>query len=409
MATYQVRVEDRIGVINDTQAISDWLTAGAKFITNILPIGRLLKYTVNLTDGGSGVSITAYRVVSANKSGYGAREVLHNLAAQVINADSIYYAGTTDPVFYILNGLAYVKPSGGTVVAMAYPTVLYSESTITSFPSDLDEGVVLYTCIQGRLRQMSDLTITTLGGLSINTIVKPSAPSIPAFTYTDAVYTNAVYNPAIYIKALIDTISTTDISFIDTLSYTPTVFTGSYTGTDMALTNQDTELANAHLGKIQAQLEQMQKDLLNSLNEFNKDKGEFDANLQIAVAQAQLTQQRLIEQTRNQIELNKFNEQQEIQTALANQSQEAQIDAQNKAKAMELAIINESKELERQIQEYQSKLQLYGQDINGYSQEINQEVSRVSQRIGQYNAQFQQYALGLGELRQEFQNFIKVI
>lgn len=361
MATYQVRVEDRIGTIGDTQAISDWLTSGAKFVTNILPIERLIKYTTNLTDSGSGISVTTYRVISANKSGYGAREVSHNLSAQVSNSGSIHYAGTTDPVFYILNGSAYVKPSGGTVVAMAYPTVLFLDSTITSFPSDLDEIVVVYASIQGRLRQMSDLTITTLGGLSISTITKPTAPSAPVFVYTDATA---------------GTIASTSISFSDTLSYTPPVFGGSYTNADTALTNQDIELANAHLNKVNSQLEIMQKDLLNSLNEFNKDKGEFDANLQIAISQAQLTQQRLIESA-------------QISTDVSKQ--------------------NEAQELARQVQEYSARLQGYGQEVNSYATEINQEVSRVGQRINQYNIQFQQYALGLEILRKEFENLIKAI
>lgn len=425
MSTYQVRIEDRVGTIGDTTAMSDWLTAGAKFITNILPLQRLLKYTTNLTDGGSGISVTTYRVVSANKAGYGAREIPHTLAGAVGNSGSIHYPSATDPVMYILNGLAYVKPSGGTVVAMAYPTVVYSDSTITAFPADLDEGVVLYACVHGRLRQMSDLTITTLGGLSISTFAKPIAPASPSFTYTDAVYSNASYTsaeytPAIYVNALIDTISATTISFSDTLGYTPPVFGGSYSNTDTALTNQDIELANAHLNKVNSQLDQMQKDLLNSLNEFNRDKGEFDANLQIAINQASLTQQRLIEQTRIQVELNRFNAQQALQEALANASQESQVDLANrranlelditnKSKSMELSIVNESKELERQIQEYSAKLQGYGQDINSYSQEVNQEVSRVAQRINQYNAQFQQYAVGLEALKQEFQNYIKAI
>lgn len=425
MSTYKVRIEDKIGDVGDDIALSDFLTAGAKFITNILPLERLIKYTTNLTDAGSGISVTTYRVVSANKSGYGARLVPHTLAGAVGNSSSIHYPSTTDPVYYILNGLAYVKPSGGTVVAMAYPTVAYSDSTITAFPIDLDEGVVLYACVQGRLRQMSDLTITTLGGLSISTIAKPIAPASPSFTYsdvsyTDASYTSADYTPAIYTNALIDTISATTISFADTLAYTPPVFGGSYSNVDTALTNQDIELSNAHLNKVNTQLDQMQKDLLNSLNEFNKDKGEFDANLQIALSQAQLTQQRLVEQTRIQVELNRFNAQQALQEALQNASQESQIDIANrraelelsitnKAKTLEAAIINESKDLERQIQEYSAKLQAYGQEIGSYSTEINQEVSRISQRINQYNAQFQQYAVGLEALRQEFQNFIKVI
>jgi hypothetical protein len=214
MSTFEVRINDKIGTLSDTTAISDFLTAGAKFFVNILPPHRLEKFTTNLTDAGRGISVVAYRVFSANKSGYGARRVPQELSAQVASSSSIHYAGSTDPAWYILNGLAYVKPSGGTVVAMAYPSVLYTDSTITAFPSDLDEGVVLYACIHGRLRQMSDLTITTLGGLSIETIEKPIAPSSPSFTYTDAVrsdasYTSADYTPAVYVNALIDTISAT--------------------------------------------------------------------------------------------------------------------------------------------------------------------------------------------------------
>ena len=521
MSTYQIRVEDKIGAISDTAALSDFLTAGAKFFVNILPLERIEKFTTDLTDSGSGVSVTTSRVLRAHKSSYGARRISADLAAQAANSSSIHYAGSTDPVWYILNGLAFIKPSGGTVVAMAYPTVAYGDSTISAFPADLDEGVVLYACIHGRLRQMSDLTITTLGGLSISTIVKPIAPASPSFTWTDVTYTDAVYSaasylsqiynnasytdaaysapsyndavygsaiysPQTYIDALIDTITSTSVSFSDTLSYVPPVFSGSYTNVDTALTNQDIELSNAHLSKVNSQLEGMQKDLLVSLNEFNKDKGEFDAALQIALTDAQLTQQRLIEQTRLQVELNKFNEQQAIQTALQNAQQESQIDLANRkaelelslankakeleaalvnatkttdvdlankraalelditnkakevetalanaikqaevdlankrsalelditnrSKALEVLIVNESKDLERQIQEYSAKLQNYGQEINGYSITINEEVSRVSQRINQYNAMFQQHAVGLEALRQEFQNFIKVI
>ena len=425
MSTYQVRIEDKVGAVSDTAALSDFLTAGAKFIVNILPPNRLIKFTTNLTDSGSGVSVTTSRVLGANKSGYGAREIPQSLIAQIANTSSIHYAGTTDPVFYILNGLAFVKPSGGTVVAMAYPTVAYSDSTITAFPIDLDEGVVLYACIHGRLRQMSDLTITTLGGLSISTIAKPIAPAYPAFTftevsYTDASYTSAEYTPAIYTNALIDTITSTSVSFSDTLNYIAPVFGGSYTNVDTALTNNDIELSNAHLSKVNSQLEEMQKDLLVSLNEFNKDKGEFDANLQIALTDAQLAQQRLVEQTRTQVELNKFNAQQALQEALQNASQESQVDIvnrraaleldiTNKSKSLEASIINKSKELERQIQEYSAKLQNYGQEVNAYSTQINEEISQASARINQYNIQFQQYAVGLESIKKEFENYIKAI
>lgn len=215
MSTFKVRIEDKIGALSptDDSALSDFLTAGAKFITNILPVERAEKFTVDLADAGSGVSVVASRILRAHKSGYGARRIDAGLASDAINSDSIHYALTTDPVWYILNGLAFVKPTSGTVVGMAYPTVAYGDSTITAFPADLDEGVVLYACIQGRLRQMADLS------------------------------------------ALIAIV---------------------YTNTDTALTNQDIELSGGHLNKVQVQLSQYNSRLaeyvkgLESLNqEFN--------------------------------------------------------------------------------------------------------------------------------------------
>lgn len=425
MLTFKERIEDRIGSVGDDNALDSWLTAGAKLIINLLPETRLEKFTTPLTDGGSGVEVKNYRVLSANKNGYGAIRVSQNLIARVSDANSIYAATTEYPAWYILDGLAYVKPSGGTILVLGYPDVYSGTDTIPNFPRDIDESVVIYACINGRFRQMTDLTITTLGGLSISAITAPTAPSSPVFSYMDAVYsdasyTDAQYTSALYVNALIDTITATSISFTDTLEYIEPAFTGSYTNADTALTNQDIELANAHLSKIGVQLEEMQKALSNSLGHFNKDKNEFDANLQIAINQASLTQQRLIEQTRIQIELNKFNAQQALQEALANAAQQNQtdivnrkaqleLDITNKSKALEVQIINASKELERQIQEYAMNLQAYGQSINAYSIEINQEVSRVGQRINQYNAQFQQLAAGLQVLQQEFQNYIKAL
>jgi len=620
----QTKIESIVGSQSDVAALTDWLQAGAKYITNILPEQRVEKYTVDLTDAGSGISVLLHKVFGAHKSNYGARRVSSSLAAQVANTSSIYYAGTTDPVWYILNGLAYVKPSGGTVRAMAYPLPLYTDSVITGFPLDLEYGVILYAAIQARLRQLSDLAMTTIGGLSFTEQVAPTAPTSPSFTYedvsySDASYTDAEYTAAIYINALIDTITSTvvgdlsdapvynksvmsmstapsalDLSGI-TLPTAPTDFSltavvptapddatysysdatlGTYTATTIAstevapeyipavtafdLTNassyiaseEDLEKASTEISKQATLLEQYGKDLYNELNEynkelevykgvlgkeieqarldqerliatankttdlsvqneaktieaeiqlyasklqkyqgeissygaevnakinayqqllqkfsgqlnlaktnvdqsvqeyranmevwqserqselsqysvdiqnelneFNKNKAFFDVDFQKVMADAQLAQQRLIEQTRNQIELNKFNASQAVQEALANAAQGSQVDLANrraalelsitnKSKTLETAIINEAKGLEKQIQEYQSKLALYGQEIGVYSTEIQQEVSKKNFQLGQYSTQSQIMLTGLQALRNEFTEFIKII
>ena len=408
MSTFQVRVEDKVGTVSDTVAISDWLTDGARHITNLIPPDKLEKYTVALPDAGSGISVALYRVLKAHKLDYGARRIDAGMKARAEDSNSIHYATTDDPCWTIINGKAYVIPSGGTVQAMAYPTVVYSESTITSFPSDLEDGVVTYAAMRARLRQLSDL-YESIDSLSFNSGVLPIAPSAPSFTFTAVSYVDANYDAATYVDALIDTISSTSISFTDSLSYTPPVFQGNYTNTDTALAAEDIELGNAHLSKVNVRLNEYQNDLAQSMNTFAKDKAVFDTAFQQATIDAQLAQQRLIEQTRVQIELNKFNAQQTLQEDLANASQAMQLDITNRAKATEVAIINSSKELERQIQEFQAELSIYGQSMNGYATGIQAESARIGAELQKVNSQSQILLTGLQELRLEFQEFLQII
>jgi hypothetical protein len=166
MSTFQARIEDRIGTVSDTTALSDWLTSGAKYLITRLSEDKFV--TTDLTDSGSGVAIAGYRLFRAHKSGYNADFVDAGLKSQVADSNSIYYANTKDPKAYIENGKLYVKPSGGTGIVFAYPTVLYSASAVTGFPVEYDEGLVLYASIQGAT-QKYNLAITTLNGLSTPT------------------------------------------------------------------------------------------------------------------------------------------------------------------------------------------------------------------------------------------------
>ena len=59
--TYQDRVQDYLGTLTDTTALSDQLSAGARKMIDLIPIGELEKFVSPLTDSGSGVSVTSYR------------------------------------------------------------------------------------------------------------------------------------------------------------------------------------------------------------------------------------------------------------------------------------------------------------------------------------------------------------
>jgi len=362
MSTFKIRVEDIIGSVGDDTALADWLTEGARRVILYLPESKLENYpTTALTDSGTGVSIATYRPIRAHKSGYGARRIDAGLKTQAGLSGSIHYATTVDPVWYIELSKAFVLPSGGSVIALAFPTISHTDETAIAFPTEHENAVVLYAAIRGRLRQIYDLISTSLGGLAFSTQTPPTAPDAPSFVYVDASG---------------ETISSTSISFSDTLSYSPPVFTGIYTGVDSALTNQDVELASGHLSKINTQLDLFQKDLFNSLNDFNKEAKQAELNLQEAISQAQLTQQRLIQQA-------------ELTT---------NVDLQNKLRGFE-----------SQVSEYRAKLEKYGAQMQAYVTQVNEESQRFNSRIQQYIQQSNSYLAQLQLLYTEYNEIMKDI
>jgi chromosome segregation ATPase len=185
MSTLQDRIQDYCGTISDTAQLTDVLTAGAKVIVNAIPEEKLDLYSAAITDSGSGATVSGHRLVRAHKSGYTARRVDAGLKSQVALATSMHKATTTSPVWYVENGSGYVLPSGGTIIGVAYPTVLYSDSSISSFPTEWIHGVVLYGVIQVLLSK-SNVAYDALNALTMDTVNAPSAPADASFTYTDA-------------------------------------------------------------------------------------------------------------------------------------------------------------------------------------------------------------------------------
>jgi len=185
MSTFLSRIQDYVGTYADTTALDDWLTACAKKIVDIIPAHKVDIYSTEGTDLGTGLDIEAMRFIRAHKSGYGARVVSPSMKARYLDSDSIHYATSTDPIVYIENGKAYVKPNGGTVVKIAYPTVLNTDTTVADFPDTMEHALVLYAVIQALNTKIRD-EIANVSALTFTDPTVPTAPSAPSFTYTDA-------------------------------------------------------------------------------------------------------------------------------------------------------------------------------------------------------------------------------
>jgi len=359
--SFQTRIEDHVGTLAsaDTTFMTDVLTDGARVVIDYLVnkgSDKIEIYATDKADAGSGVDITSGKPFSAHKSNYPARRIPVEMKAKAADADSLHYALSTDPVWYIDKTKAYVLPGGGKVRWIDYPTVLYSDSTVTNYPPEGYDPMVLYASQRYLIRILSDLTTTTIGG--ITTFTTPTSivpPASPNFTYTDAI---------------IATVGISQINFTDSLSFTPPVFGGSYTTMDTALGNQDVELAQGYNQKIQSQLGQYSQDLQKAVADFQKDLQDYQLGLQKAIENARLESQRL--------------------------TQQAQI-------TTDTNLQNEIYTLNEQVQEYQALLGKYQAEVGNYGAQIQKESVRIQSLIAQYQLMSQNYLQILENIRKEFQ------
>jgi hypothetical protein len=368
MATFQARIEDYVGVLTspDTAFMTDSLTEGARIVIDHLASKNSDKLELYATDKvsaggiGGGAVITGGRAISAHKSNYPARRVPVEMSAQLSDADSIHYALPTDPAWYIDKTKAYVLPTSGTVRWVAYPAVAYSLSALSDFPPEGYSAVVQYAAIQYEIRLLSDLTTSTLGGITASF---PSSVggilAAPSFTYTDA---------------RVDLIGISEITFADTLTFISPVFGGSYSNIDVALSNQDTELAQGYAQKLQTQLQQYSQDLQNAVAQFQEDLQVYQTNFQRVVENARIASQRL--------------------------SQQAQL-------TTDINLQNEINSLNEQVQEYQATLGRYNVLTSDYTAQVQKEIGRIQSLISQYQVMSQNYIIILENLRKEFQTSLE--
>lgn len=362
MSTFQTRVEDYVGTVTDTTALTDYLTAGARIIINMIPEHRLERYASEISDSGSGATITSYRFVRAHKNGRRAIQINAGEKYRINDPNSLYTSDIRDPHWYIEAGKIYVVPNGGTILGVAYPSVAYNDSTISGFPLEMEQATVLYCAIQILLGRTNTI-LQTLDALTLDTVTAPTAPADATYSYSDAT---------------IGTYTSTTIGDLGT----PPTYTKPTTTFDMTnassyiASEEDIEKATAEISKQATILEQFAKDLYNELNEFNKENEIYKSTVQKALEQARLDQERLLTIGRDTTNLNLQNK---IQT------------------------------LQGDISLYQSKINKYLAQIEEYGASVNKAVQKLATAIQKYTNETQANANLIGQLQAEFQRVVSVL
>jgi len=167
MATFQTQLQNILGAQDapDTTAMSDWLTAGARKILDVLSPTKIKRIAsqdafVNTIDVEGKKVLTVTR--NDGTIDHPCREVSPSMRGRVIDSNYMEYATNTDPVYYIDNQLLTVKPdSSGSNQRLTFVnsaiTVSYNESSISDFPDEAEKAVVLYAARNYAQRLMTDV------------------------------------------------------------------------------------------------------------------------------------------------------------------------------------------------------------------------------------------------------------
>ena len=171
MATFQTQLQNILGAQDapDTTAMTDWLTAGARKILDVLSPTKLKRIAsqdafVNTIDVEGKKVLTVTR--NDGTIDHPCREVPPSMRGRVTDSNYMEYATTTDPVYYIDNQLLTVKPdSSGSNQRLTFInsaiTVAYTQTYIDNFPDEAEKAVVLYAARNYAQRLMTDVMNNT--------------------------------------------------------------------------------------------------------------------------------------------------------------------------------------------------------------------------------------------------------
>ena len=164
--TFKNQVDALTGFAStEDDALSDWLTSGAKEIINQLPPNLLklccLEQTfTSAAVGNEAESIATGKILAVFASNHEARRISSNKKHQANDSDLIQYATSTDPVYYIQNGKINVLPASLSCQyeEVQYPSITHGggASGVANFPDEAEYLIVLYAAIKAVERLMLD-------------------------------------------------------------------------------------------------------------------------------------------------------------------------------------------------------------------------------------------------------------
>lgn len=499
--SFKTQIEDLIGSVGDDDLISSSIQDIGAEIIDVLPVEKLLQVSKTTAITSSGLTTAGKKVLAVDKGDLAAREIPAIQKAKFNDTTSIYAASDTDPVYYLEDEKVYVNGAAGSGATSGHlhyvpkiPTtdgstaIVHGSSTVANFPQEAERLLVLGGSVRCLQRLMADKTASLPTDISAPSLpVSPSTPSSPSFTYTNASVSD-ITQPLISISDMADltesapsyvspvttlqgaptisdlsitatvpvapALTNNSVSFSATAPvYTPPVASPSFSTVDTFIsTDEDVELASAKIQEINAQIGEYQSNIQNQLNVFNDANVEYQAELQKAMKNADLSQaddsqlmqkyqadlqsyqaqiSKEVQEYQQNMEgdlrvwqaerqtdlqkysadiqnaLNSFNEanvvyqqdiqrkgqnfQKDSQSAIQNAQQEFNTRKANLDKDVQLNLQNAINNFQQNVQEYKSTLDKYRSELQDYQAEVGSVLQKYSADVQNYNAKMQKH------------------
>ena len=442
MATFQVKVEDLIGSVNDTQLISDSLTSSAAELLSALPkecLWVVSTSTGDITAANYNVEkcliLNVLRENGTDGDYHNCHEVPSSYFGHVQDVNSVWYPSTSEPVYLLKNGHVFVYPAPGVspnafqVEYVTNPTVAFGSSAITGFPDEYESVVVTGAAMKCTIRLMSDSVVSI-------TAVPPDVPGLPNISYSIAVVGDAVSAAVDSITAgptdaagVSATTATTDVTGSTASSYTApgvegaTVSKGLLSMTDGTIntdgdqidydkfwdvlaeyieSEEDVELANAQLSKIRTYIDAFQAEVQNASAAMQATIEDARQATQASVANAGNDTSIYGASISSQTQASIANAGNDVNASIAKMGQSTSAAIQKMSLSTNVNIQNATKVMDALVQDYNLT-------INRYSQELNQYQAEVSKEIEESNSKFSQYAKLYDNLTKEYERGLTVI
>jgi|SaaInlV_100m_DNA_2_1039680.scaffolds.fasta_scaffold00039_14 hypothetical protein len=393
MANFATRIKDLTSFDADTSAkqasVNDWLTSGSRTVLNILPIDMLVRIA-GKDDFTAAIDVEGKKIISVlrkdeNNSGtrMPCRLLPPSMMGRVADTNYMEAASSSDPAYIIFNNELNTFPASDSsndsrlIAIDTSITVAYTESVISNFPDEAEEAVVLYASRNSLQRLLNDVH-SSLSNLNI-VAVSPSSPALGTISYTDA--TNADASVTDVANILVDSIEEVDPTGSVPTFTAPDLNVDVSTFSTFLEVEEDTELAQIQLGRLNNEVTQYQANIQKEVAVFNKENVRYQAELQDELAKHNSNLQRAI--TSAQIA---------SQKAQSDSQQATSTDIANKAADQALSLQNAVQNMQAQVQDNTALITKYSADLQEYQAEVQKEIQEYTQNLQKDSVKYEWYS-----------------